>query len=153
MRPTPIATAAALALVAAATVTGCSSSTPASTAVAPTAAAPTASAVGGMTTCDVQALTKPSADYVAASSPDMKLDQVDEVQCADGWAAVLADISPATGSEGGYAVTLVFEAEGQFWIPKDRAEVCGTTSTSDPGTRPDDSQVPAAIWSLACNSN
>lgn len=123
------------------------------TALAGCTSASTESAVGGTTSCDVAALTAPAADAVAADSPDMKLDQVDDVQCADGWAAVLADISPTDGSDGGFAVTLVFEAEGQFWIPKDRAKVCGTMSTTDPGARPKDSQVPAAIWPLACNSN
>ena len=42
-----------------------------------------------------------------------------------------------------YTATLVFEAEGQFWIPQDRQKVC-----KSPGN-----QVPAAIYQDACNTN
>jgi len=58
-----------------------------------------------------------------------------DFKCADGWAAVDA-------SKPEYEYTLVFEAEGQFWIPQDRKKVC-----------PKPSQVPAAIYQQACNSN
>ena len=49
-----------------------------------------------------------------------------------------------TGSgEDQYAGTAVFQAEGQFWVPKDRAEVCVS-----PGN-----QVPEAIYQPACETN
>lgn len=155
----PLLPALVVGSVCVAALTACSSSTDASSTdtstspAATSAASSTASPIGGMTTCDVEALTQPAADAVAAESPDMKLDQVDEVQCADGWAAVLADVSGADGAGDGYAITLVFEAEGQFWVPKDRGAVCGTPSTADPSARPDDAQVPAEIWQVGCNSN
>ena len=60
--------------------------------------------------------------------------------CSDGWA--YAYINSGTGDTA-YEATLVFEAEGQFWIPKDRAKVC-----KSPGD-----QVPAAIYQQACETN
>lgn len=131
------------------------SSSSSTSAAASTQPSTTASPIGGMTTCDVAALTQPAADAVTASSPDMKLDQVDQVTCGDGWAAVFADISAVSSSASpdGITITLVFEQEGQFWIPKDRTAVCGTPSSADPSARPDDAQVPASVWKDACNTN
>ena len=44
-----------------------------------------------------------------------------------------------------YTETVVLQAEGQFWILKDRVEVCGTG--------PDDAEVPSSICEPACNTN
>lgn len=63
----------------------------------------------------------------------------DSYKCADGWAVAFANVG--TGQEQ-ITTTLVFQAEGQFWIPQDRAKVC-----------PEPSDVPKAIYDLACNSN
>jgi len=92
----------------------------------------------------------------AADSSGMKLDQISDLQCGDGWAAVGADVSSSSATadpDTGITITLVFEQEGQFWVPKDRTAVCGTPSTADPASRPDDAQVPASIWLAACNTN
>lgn len=49
----------------------------------------------------------------------------------------LAVAFPNVGSgEGEITVTAVFEAEGQFWIPKDRSEVCGNNAGPVRGLRP-----------------
>lgn len=63
----------------------------------------------------------------------------DSYKCADGWAVAFANVG--TGQEQ-ITTTLVFQAEGQFWVPQDRAKVC-----------PEPSEVPKAIYDLACNSN
>jgi len=63
----------------------------------------------------------------------------DSYKCADGWAVAFANVGE--GQEQ-VTTTVVFEAEGQFWVPQDRAKVC-----------PEPSQVPKAIYDLACNSN
>ena len=63
-------------------------------------------------------------------------------RCADGWAVTFPDIGP---SDTAVTVTAVFEAEGQFWIPKDRAEVCGKNAQ--------DSAVPASLYRDACQTN
>lgn len=63
-------------------------------------------------------------------------------RCSDGWAVAF----PNVGS--GYSevtVTAVFEAEGQFWIPKDRSQVCGDTAA--------DSEVPKSLYEAACQTN
>ncbi len=141
-----------IAVLATVPLAGCSG---APTGATPTTPAASSSLVGGMTTCDAAALAEPAAAAVAADSPDMKLGEFYEVECADGWAAAIVDVlstDPAASGDG-FAITLVFQAEGQFWIPKDRTEVCGTPSTTDPAARPDDAQVPAQIWPTACNTN
>lgn len=63
----------------------------------------------------------------------------DAYKCADGWAVAFANVG--TGQEQ-VTTTVVFQAEGQFWVPQDRAKVC-----------PEPSEVPKAIYDLACNSN
>lgn len=101
--------------------------------------------VGGMVKCTQNEFANTIEGGLSAGT---KLDSIESFACADGWAYAIAEVgSPATVS------TYVFEAEGQFWIPKDRAKVCGTISPSAPATRPADSQVPAAIWKTACNTN
>jgi hypothetical protein len=58
-----------------------------------------------------------------------------------------------TTEDDAVTVTAVLEAEGQFWIVKDRADVCGTPDANDPTKVPADAQVPAAIYQPACNTN
>ncbi|HMU27144.1 MAG TPA: hypothetical protein PKA65_07055 [Solirubrobacterales bacterium] len=63
-------------------------------------------------------------------------------KCADGWAVAF----PTVGSgEGAVTVTAVFEAEGQFWIPKDRTQVCGKNAKQ--------SEVPSSLYKPACQTN
>lgn len=69
-------------------------------------------------------------------------DSPNSFRCADGWAVAFPDVGPA---ESAVTVTAVFEAEGQFWIPKDRAKVCGATAES--------SEVPASLFEEACQTN
>lgn len=63
-------------------------------------------------------------------------------RCADGWAVAFPDLGPAATA---VTVTAVFEAEGQFWIPKDRAKVCGDNAS--------DSAVPKSLYRDACQTN
>ena len=104
--------------------------------------------VGGMATCT-------QADFastIAAGLPKGEvLVSVDSFKCDSGWAYVFATVGDGKGHD--ISVTDVFEAEGQFWIPKDRGKVCGTEDAAHPDQRPADSQVPAAIWVNACNTN
>lgn len=112
----------------------------------PVAADP--SLVGGMVTCTQAAI----GDAVAAGMPKGQvLVSVDSFRCADGWAYVFATTGDGRGHDIGQ--TFVLQAEGQFWIPKDRSKVCGTTNLSSPATRPADAQVPASLWLAGCNSN
>lgn len=149
---TPSARRALLALavpaVAALVLVGCSSDDSSDA-----AASATPSLIGGTTTCDEATITEAATG--AAEAGGEKLVSLDDFQCADGWAVADATVGPTDGStEGEVTVTMVFEAEGQFWIPKDRGDVCGTidSSTATPAY-PTDAQVPEAIWPAACLTN
>jgi len=63
-------------------------------------------------------------------------------QCADGWAVAFPNVG---SGEAEVTVTAVFEAEGQFWIPKVRAKVCGKSAAQ--------SEVPASLYKAACQTN
>jgi hypothetical protein len=130
---------AAAALISAALLVGCGSSTDASTSADTTAAATTSTAqmVDGMVACDAASITK------AAQGTDdapIALAEPNSFKCADGWAYAFVNVG---SGEEQYTATLVFEAEGQFWVPKDRAKVCNA-----PGD-----QVPASIYKDACETN
>jgi hypothetical protein len=76
---------------------------------------------------------------------------VNAFQCADGWA--YADVTVGDGKGNDYDTVEVFQAEGQFWLVKDRAKVCGTFNPAAPTARPADAQVPAAIWTQSCTTS
>ena len=104
--------------------------------------------VGGMATCTQADF----GDVIAAGLPKGEvLVSVDEFRCDNGWAYAFATVGDGKGHD--ITVTYVFEAEGQFWIPKDRETVCGTENPAHPDQRPADAQVPAGIWTNACNTN
>jgi hypothetical protein len=157
-----LAMAATTGLALALTLTACGSSS-SSTASTSSAAASTAAAspaassaaspsvVGGMTTCDNDTISKAVTALLANSSNGMKLDKIEALNCSDGWAAPAVTVSNAEG-QGAMTETLIFQAEGQFWVPKDANAVCGTPG-SDTTVRPSDAQVPADIWTMACTTN
>lgn len=128
---------------------GCSSNSSDAASSAPAASA-TASMVGGMTTCDETTISTAIEESLTAAGEGGTLDSLDELQCGDGWAAAVATIGDGSGEA--ITETLVFQAEGQFWVPKDRSSVCGTPG-SDITVRPDDAQVPESVWTLACTTN
>jgi hypothetical protein len=116
-------------------------------------AAPSASAgmVGGMATCDEATFTQVITNMLEEDGNSEQLFSIDGIECLDGWAAVFPTVGAT--EEDAFTETLVFEAEDQFWIPKDRMEVCGTVNMDDPTAYPADSQVPEGIWQPACNTN
>ncbi|MCH9676746.1 MAG: hypothetical protein WAO33_10070 [Candidatus Nanopelagicales bacterium] len=107
--------------------------------------------VGGVAECDEAALSAAISQGLVAEGSDTSLISLDGFTCLDGWATTF----PTIGSDADTAVTVtqVFQAEGQFWIPKDRNDVCGTTDMNDPTIYPSDSQVPEGIWQDACQTN
>lgn len=142
---------ATLAIAGTAGLTACSSGDDATTTPASAAASPDASLVGGTAVCDEASLRSAiEASYSEAGS-DTKLLRVNDFQCSEGWAVVFPDIG--TNEEDAVTVTEVLQAEGQFWLVKDRMDVCGTPKADDPTARPDDAQVPADLWQAACNTN
>ncbi len=149
MNITRIGGLAAATLCSAALLAGCgsysSSAETAATAAATTAAATTAAAtttdqkVGGTATCDQASLSKAVEATGTAKEPNT-LATPTSFECSDGWA--YAYVNSGTG-DAEYTGTTVFEAEGQFWIPKNRQKVC-----ISPGN-----QVPKAIYQPACETN
>ena len=95
----------------------------------------------GSASCTKAEITKAVSDLSSSDYADAKLATGGgpSYKCADGWAVGFVDVG--MGMEQ-YTTTVVWQAEGQFWVPQDRGKVC-----------PKPSQVPAAIYDLACNSN
>jgi hypothetical protein len=113
-----------------------------STATDTTAPVTTGAAITtGSASCTKAEITKAVSDLSSSDYADAKLATGGgpSYKCADGWAVGFVDVG--MGMEQ-YTTTVVWQAEGQFWVPQDRAKVC-----------PKPSQVPAAIYDLACNSN
>lgn len=108
--------------------------------------------VGGMTECTDEIINAEAEKVVDANSGGENVWEPGSVQCADGWAAAygsnnIAD-APADGPQGAPA-TLIFQQEGQFWIPKDAMDVCGTYQD---GTYPSDAEIPESLYE-ACLTN
>lgn len=100
--------------------------------------------VTGSAKCDHASLATAVENWSKANSGEKATlpDAADAYRCADGWAVTF----PSVGSgEAEVTVTAVFEAEGQFWIPKDRSQVCGKTAAR--------SDVPASLFEAACQTN
>lgn len=148
MNITRIGGLAAATLCSAALLAGCgsysssadTSSADTTTTAAATAAAPTTGQkVGGTATCDQLSLSEAVEATGTAKEPNT-LATPTSFECSDGWA--YAYVNSGTG-DAQYTGTTVFEAEGQFWIPKNRQKVC-----ISPGN-----QVPKAIYQPACETN
>ena len=139
---------AALAGAAALAIAGLSACSSGGTATEATAAA-AASPIGGMTTCDKAALDSSVQAAAVALGAD-NVFTIDTVECASGWAVVTGILGAADASADGpmgAPTSLIFEAEGQFWIPKAVADVCGTASGTDV---PADALIPADLYASAC---
>ncbi len=123
--------------------TGSETSTPAASTPATTGGGSTQTepmVTTGMAKCTESEISKAVEQTGSQESGEAVLaDGADNYKCADGWAVAFANVG--TGQEQ-ITTTLVFQAEGQFWVPQDRAKVC-----------PEPSDVPKAIYDLACNSN
>lgn len=130
MTTSRIAAACAAALISAAVLVGCGSSSD-------TTASTTSPKVGGTVACDAPSITKAAQ---GADDAPIALAEPDSFKCADGWAYAFVNVGEG---ESQYTATQVFQAEGQFWIPKDRAKVC-----TAPGN-----EVPASIYQDACETN
>ena len=143
---------AALAGAVALAIAGLSACSSGGTATEATAAA-AASPIGGMTTCDKAALDSSVQAAAVALGAD-NVFTIDTVECASGWAVVTGILgaadAPADGPQGA-PTSFIFEAEGQFWIPKAVADVCGTPWPNTSGTdAPADALIPADLYASAC---
>lgn len=104
------------------------------------------SLIGGMVTCTQGALS----DAVQGGmGKGEELVSVNSFRCADGWA--VAEVTVGDGKGHDYDTVVVLEAEGQFWILKDRGKACGTDNGQM--TRPVDAQIPASLWKDGCTTS
>jgi len=106
--------------------------------------------VGGMTECTDEIINGEAEKY-AQSLGDNTAWYPESVQCADGWAVASGILGEADAPEDGpigAPTNLIFQQEGQFWIPKDAADVCGTL---DGENYPSDAEIPEALYD-ACLS-
>lgn len=105
--------------------------------------------VGGMTECTEAILSEAAVGYVESIDATNTF-SLETLECADGWAVAGGILgpkdAPADGPQGAPAA-LIFEQEGQFWIPKEAADVCGTYTD---GTYPADAEVPEALYPAGC---
>jgi len=145
-RTVRIAAVAAAAMLGASALVACSSSS--------TTGSASPSAVGGMTECTNDAVGK-AAQLAAEALAADNVFQLESLDCADGW-AVASGILGAKADEGntsapvGAPTVLIFEAEGQFWIPKEAAKVCGTMDPANASAVPADATIPAALYQAGC---
>jgi len=136
--------------LAAAGLTACATSSTEPAAPSSTVAAsisPTTPMVGGMTECTKDALAQPATNAAQSMGPD-NVYAISDLQCADGWAVTGGLLASKANPDMGAPTSFVFEQEGQFWIPKDKAKVCGTNPTTT--TAPADALIPAALFLPGC---
>jgi hypothetical protein len=131
-----------------ATSTSASTATSSSATTTQTSTTTTSSPmVGGMTECTKTALAEPATQAAQALGAD-NVYTVDELSCADGWAVTSGLLASKENPEMGAPTSFVFEQQGQFWIPKDKAAVCGTNPTTT--TAPADAEIPADLFLTGC---
>lgn len=123
---------------------------PSTAAASSSAAAPSSSdapLVGGMTECTKAALAQPATGAAQAMGPD-NVYSVQDLHCADGWAVTAGLLADKANPAMGAPTSFVFEQEGQFWVVKDKAQVCGTNSTTT--AAPAGALIPAALFLPGC---
>jgi hypothetical protein len=146
--------AVALIVLAAATLTACTTDSTAPTpsnSTAATSGSPhpsvSTSTVGGMTSCTKDHLAKPASEAAQALGND-NVYAINDLQCAAGWAVTSGVLANKTDPNKGAPTSFVFRQEGQFWVVQDKAKVCGTNPTTT--TAPKDAKIPAALFILGC---
>lgn len=102
--------------------------------------------VGGMTECS-ESIINAEAEKVALEMGSDNQWYPDSVTCSNGWAVATgilgAKDAPADGPQGA-PTSFIFEQEGEFWVQKDGADVCGTPPAD--GGYPDDATIPAPLY-------
>lgn len=114
----------------------------------------------GCSTDDAGTLPAPGGQVVADCDPGafgdalgsvlreslMTVESIDDFECADGWAVVLATVS---GEEGPSVQEQYVLASGDSgWVLASPESACGTIQ--EDGVRPADASVPEPLWDQAC---
>ncbi len=141
--------ATALALAAGALLTGCSASVSVSS--DSTSAAASQSMVGGPSVCDNDTIQAAMQTILDGAGENDQVYGIDSLSCADGWAVAMPTIG--TSEDNAVTETVIFKAEGQFWLQQDRDAVCGTVDPNNMEARPADAQIPEALYVEGCTTN
>lgn len=112
-----------------------------------TSTSATSPMVGGMTECTKSALAEPAAQAAQALGAS-NVYTVDQLSCANGWAVTSGLLASKENPQMGAPTSFIFEQEGQFWVPKDKSQVCGTNPTTT--VAPSDALIPAALFVAGC---
>jgi ABC-type phosphate transport system substrate-binding protein len=129
---------AALALV------GCGGGDTASSASSAASSAAESVIGGGSATCDQATFDAWIKAYGEQAEVDGATLPSGEFKCADGWAVLFPTVG-TNDSNTSFTENVIVQAEGPNWALMDRAKVCGDSQ--------DMSEVPAAIYQVACETN
>lgn len=100
--------------------------------------------VGGMTEC-TEAAVGEAAQQAAEELGADNVYELENLECADGWAVTGGILGDGSGT--GAPTSFIFEAEGQFWVPKSQESVCGTY---EDGAYPADAEIPESLYEAGC---
>lgn len=103
--------------------------------------------VGGTTACTENALAEPAPQAAQALGAD-NVYTLDELSCSDGWAVTSGLLASKNNPEMGAPTSFIFEQEGLFRIPREKAAVCGPNPTTT--TAPADAEIPADLFLAGC---
>jgi len=105
-----------------------------------------------MTECTMDKLREATTAYAESLGPDSAY-TLDSVVCAGGWAVTSGTLGPkdppADGPQGA-PTALIFQAEGQFWVPQAQAAVCGTYNPDKPDAYPADALISEGVYREGC---
>lgn len=100
--------------------------------------------VGGTAECTFDVVGEAAEEY-AVSLGDGNEYGVDNLECADGWAVTSGILGDGSGQ--GAPTSFIFEAEGQFWVPRTQADACGTY---EDGNYPANAAIPEELYEIGC---
>ena len=101
--------------------------------------------VGGMTECTLEIVGDAAEEYAATLGDGANNYEIENLECADGWAVTTGVLGDGSGQ--GAPTSIIFEAGGQFWVPRTQADACGTY---DEGTYPSDASIPESLYEIGC---
>jgi hypothetical protein len=99
---------------------------------------------GGSATCDQATFDAWITAYGEQADVDGATLPAGEYRCADGWAVMFPAVGTSAAATS-FTENVIVQAQGPNWALMDRGKVCGDSEES--------SQVPAAIYALACETN
>lgn len=107
---------------------------------------------GGIAECTLSALNEATTAYANSLGSDSAY-TLDGVLCAGGWAVTSGTLGPkdppADGPQGA-PTALIFQLEGQSWVPQEQAAVCGTYNPDKPDAFPADALISEAVYREGC---